>query len=166
MSFSDAISELIVHFDNVITSIPDADGEKLPADVVVLLAVEKIQSGIGLVAREDVVNNKIIDQGLLDATLELVVWSDDNQDLVTRSRVLLTNILSQLNLTTSNGIIKKIKLVGRRGLEYYEEQKWWKLSIIIAVSFEYQYVEDSGTGIIQEIPVTLENHAGEEFVVS
>jgi len=166
MSFSDAISELLVHFDSVISSIPDAEGDKLPADVVVLLAAEKVQSGIGLVSREDAVNNEIIDQGLLDATLELVIWSDDNQDLVTRSRVLLIGILTQLNLATANGVIKKIKLVGQRGLEYYGKKKWWKLTIVIAVSFEYQYVESSGTGIIQEIPVTLENHTGEEFVVS
>ena len=83
MSFSDAVSEMLLYLDGVVESLPTPIGNasKLPADVVVVRSLEKLNSGIGIVSEEDPVSNKIIEQGQFAANIDVLLWSKEIQNV-------------------------------------------------------------------------------------
>jgi len=168
MSFSDAVSEMLSHLDSAVGSLPSPIGNanKLPADVVVVRSLEMQNSGIGLISEEDPISNKIIEQGQFASKIDVLLWSKENQNVVDRSRVLLNAIFDLSESETANGIFKKATLDKSQGPDYFDDGKLWRLSIGINLTFEYRFEEVPGTGIISEIPVSMEGELEEEFIVS
>ena len=168
MSFSDAVSEMLTHLDGVITTLPLPVGNanQLPDDVVVLRSIEKKKSGIGTISEENSVSNKVIEQGLFSANVDTVLWSKESQNVVERSRAFMTSIFNMNSTATTNGLFKSLDLGNSQGPDYYDDGKLWRISIGVNLTFEYRFEEVPGTGIISEIPVSMEGELEEDFIVS
>ncbi len=166
MSFSAAVSEMWDHLDNLVGSLPLPSGNpnRLPDDVVVLRGIKKEKNGIG-VHQEDPIANKIIIQGQFLASIDTHLWSDESQNVVDRSRAFMTEVFNMGGTATLNGIFRKLDLTGSKGPDYFDDGKLWRMSVGINVTFEYQFEEVPGTGIINQIPVRLEGELEEDFVV-
>lgn len=168
MSFSIAVNEMLSHLDSLLTvvSIPDGNVNKLPDDVVVLRSVTKLKTGIGKISEEDPIANKVIEQGQFNAVVDSILWANSSANVVDRSRELLTQFLTMGNATTTHGLFKNLSITNTLGPDYFEHAKWWRVSVGINLTFEYRFEETPGTGIIQEIPVSLEGELEEEFTVT
>ena len=168
MSFSDAVSEMLGHLDNVVSLLPSPAGDpnKLPDDVVVLRIIEKEKNGIGVVTQEDPVANKIIVQGQFFAGIDAYLWSIETQNVVDRSRAFMTEVFNMGGATTLNGIFRHLALNGSRGPDYFDNGKLWRMAIGVNVTFAYRFEEIPGTGVIHQVPVSLEGELKEAFIVS
>jgi len=168
VSFPIAVNEMLSHLDSLLTvvSIPTGNVNKLPDDVVVLRSATKLKTGIGKISEEDPVANKIIEQGQFNATVDSVLWANESANVVDRSRELISQFLSMNNITTTHGLFKNLSITNATGPDYLEHAKWWRVSVGINLTFEYRFEEVPGTGVIQEIPVSLEGELEEEFTVS
>ena len=168
MSFSIAVDEMLSHLESLlaVVSTPTGNVNKLPDDVVVLRSVAKLKTGIGKVSEEDPIANKVIEQGQFNAIVDSVLWANKNANVVERSRELMTQLFAINNTTTTHGLFKNLSITNTLGPEYLENARWWQISVGVNLTFEYRFEEAPGTGIIQEIPVSLEGELEEEFTVS
>lgn len=167
MSFSGAVTEMWDHLDNLVGSLPLPSGNpnRLPDDVVVLRVVKKEKNGIGVVTQEDPMANKIIVQGQFLAGIDTLLWSEESQNVVDRSRAFMTEVFNMGGTATPNGIFRQLDLTGSLGPDYFDDGKLWRMSIGVNVEFEYRFEEVPGTGIIHQIPVSLEGELEEAFVI-
>jgi len=168
MSFSEAVSEMLQFLDDAVGDLPAPVGNvnNMPKDVVVLRSVERQNNGIGKITEEDPVNNRIIEQGQFSAVVDAQLWSSKNKNIVQRSRILITDVFNMSQANTDHGVFKKLNLAQTSGPKLYEKGKLWKITITINLTFEYRFEEVPGTGIINQVPVSLEGEMDEEFVVS
>ena len=167
MSLSDAVFQMLEHLDEVLGLLPEPMGNtnKIPHDVVVLRSLKKNKDGIGRLGEEDPQNNTITLQGQFSAKIDVHLWSKEIQDTVDRSRIFMTEIFNMDGATTLNGIFRHLDLTGSLGPDYFNDGKLWRMSMGIELVFEYRFEEMSGTGVIQQIPVSLEGDLKEEFIV-
>ncbi len=167
MSFSQAVSEMLGHLDEVVGSLPLPSGNssQMPDDVVVLRVLKKYKNGVGVITKEDPAENKTIVQGQFLAGIDTYLWSGNSKNVVDRSRAFLTQIFTLGGATTLNGIFRQLDLTGSMGPDYVSDGKIWRISVGVNVIFEYRFEEIPGVGIIHQIPVRLEGELEEEFVV-
>jgi hypothetical protein len=93
------------------------------------------------------------------------LWSSESQDVVDRSRALMTEVFNMGGTTTLNGVFKQLDLTGSQGPDLFDDGTLWRMSIGIGVTFEYRFEDLPGTGRIDQIPVHLEGELEEVFVV-